>query len=226
MIEYKNVSKIYPGDAPALENVNLHIKNGEFISIVGQSGAGKSTLLKLLYAEEKPTTGDVIFDKENIVNLKNRKLPYHRRKIGTVFQDFKLLPKRTLFENIAFAMEVSGKTNEEIEEDVSKILDIVNLMDKAEKYPLEVSGGEQQKVALARALVNKPKVLIADEPTGNLDPISTWEIIQLFLKINEFGTTVMLATHNKGIVDKINKRVVVIDKGRVIRDDKHGKYCI
>lgn len=226
MIKYKNVSKIYPGDAPALENVNLHIKNGEFISVVGQSGAGKSTLLKLLYAEEKPTTGDVIFDKKNIVDLKNRKLPYHRRKIGTVFQDFKLLPKRTLFENIAFAMEVSGKTNEEIEEDVSKILDIVNLIDKAEKYPLEVSGGEQQKVALARALVNKPKVLIADEPTGNLDPISTWEIIQLLLKINEFGTTVMLATHNKGIVDKINKRVVAIDKGRVIRDDKHGKYCI
>ncbi len=226
MIIYKKVSKIYPGDLVALEDIDLHIKGGEFVSIVGQSGAGKSTLLKLLYAEEKPTMGDVFFDRKNIVNLKNRLLPYHRRNIGTVFQDFKLLPKRTLFENVAFAMEVAGKSNKEIESDVAQILDIVGLESKMDKYPCEVSGGEQQKAALARALVNKPKVLIADEPTGNLDPISTWDIVQLLTKINEFGTTVILATHNKGIVDELNRRVILIDKGKVAKDTEHGKYCI
>jgi len=226
MIEYRNVSKIYPGNYPALDNVNLIIQPGEFVSVVGQSGAGKSTFLKLLYAEEKPTVGDVIFNKKNIVNLKTRNLPYHRRQIGTVFQDFKLLPKKTLFENVAFAMEVAGKTNKEIDHDVRQILDIVGLSRKMGKFPQEVSGGEQQRAALARALVNKPKVLVADEPTGNLDPISTWEIVQLLLKINEIGTTVILATHNKGIVDKICRRVVSLDKGRVIRDDMNGKYCI
>lgn len=226
MIIYKDVSKIYPGNSPALENVNLHIKGGEFVSIVGQSGAGKSTLLKLLYAEEKPSSGDVVFNRKSVIDLKTRKLPYHRRNIGTVFQDFKLLPKKTLFENVAFAMEVANSSNKEIEKNVPQILDIVGLANKMDKYPHEVSGGEQQRAALARALVNKPKVLIADEPTGNLDPISTWDIIQLLLKINEFGTTIMLATHNKSIVDKISRRVIVIDKGKVIRDDKHGKYCI
>lgn len=226
MIEYRNVSKIYPGDTPALENVDLHIKSGEFLSVVGQSGAGKSTLLKLLYAEEKPSSGDIVFNRKSVINLKNRKLPYHRRNIGTVFQDFKLLPKKTLYENVAFAMEVASRSNNEIENDVPQILDIVGLANKLDKYPYEVSGGEQQRAALARALVNKPKVLIADEPTGNLDPISTWDIIQLLLKINEFGTTIILATHNKNIVDKIAKRVVVIDKGKIVRDDKHGKYCI
>lgn len=226
MIIYKKVSKIYPGDAAALKDIDLHIKAGEFVSVVGQSGAGKSTLLKLLYAEEKPTSGEIIFDRKNIVDLKNRRLPYHRRNIGTVFQDFKLLPKRTLAENVAFAMEVAGKTNEEIESDVAQILDIVGLGKKMEKYPAEVSGGEQQRAALARALVNKPKVLIADEPTGNLDPISTWDLVQLLTKINEFGTTVILATHNKGIVDKLCRRVVVLDKGKIIRDTEHGKYCI
>lgn len=226
MIIYKEVSKIYPGSAPALENVNLNIEGGEFVSIVGQSGAGKSTLLKLLYAEEKPSSGDIVFNRNSVVDLKTRKLPYHRRNIGTVFQDFKLLPKRTLFENVSFAMEVANRTNGEIQRDVPQILDIVGLANKMDKYPYEVSGGEQQRAALARALVNKPKVLIADEPTGNLDPISTWDIIQLLLKINEFGTTIMLATHNKSIVDKINRRVIVIDRGKIIRDEKHGKYCI
>lgn len=210
----------------ALFEVNLNIEAGEFLSIVGQSGAGKSTLLKLLYAEEKPTSGSVIFNGENLVDLKNRRLPFHRRKIGTVFQDFKLLPKKTIFENVAFAMEVAGKSDSEIFRDVPQILEIVNLKNKFDKYPEEISGGEQQRAALARALVNKPKVLVADEPTGNLDPISTWEIIQLLLKINEIGTTVILATHNKGIVDKLFRRVVVLDKGKVIRDDVNGKYCI
>lgn len=226
MINYQKVTKIYPTGSQALVEVNLNIKAGEFLSIVGQSGAGKSTLLKLLYAEEKPTVGDVIFNGENLIDLKNRRLPFHRRKIGTVFQDFKLLPKKTIFENVAFAMEAAGKSDSEIFRDVPQILEIVNLKNKFDKYPGEISGGEQQRAALARALVNKPKVLVADEPTGNLDPISTWDIIQLLLKINEIGTTVILATHNKGIVDKICRRVVVLDKGKVIRDDVNGKYCI
>jgi cell division transport system ATP-binding protein len=226
MIIYKKVSKIYSDDVAALQDINLNIKGGEFVTIVGQSGAGKSTLLKLLYAEERPTMGEVFFDRQNIVDLKTRQLPYHRRNIGTVFQDFKLLPKKTLFENVAFAMEVAGKSNEEIDSDVSQILDIVGLGSKLDKYPCEVSGGEQQRAALARALVNKPKVLIADEPTGNLDPISTWDIVQLLIKINEYGTTVVLATHNKGIVDKLNRRVVAMDRGRIVRDTEHGKYCI
>jgi len=226
MILYKKVSKIYSGDIVALKDVDLNIKTGEFISIVGQSGAGKSTLLKLLYAEEQPTKGKVLFDRQDIVNLKIRQLPYHRRNIGTVFQDFKLLSKRTLFENVAFAMEVAGKSKEEIKSDVAQILDIVGLGNKLEKYPDEVSGGEQQKAALARALVNKPRVLIADEPTGNLDPISTWDIVQLLIKINEYGTTVILATHNKGIVDKLSRRVVAMEKGKIVRDTEHGKYCI
>ncbi len=226
MIVYQNVSKIYPGNLPALENINLEIREGEFVSIVGHSGAGKSTFLKMLYAEEKPTSGNIYFHKNNIVDLKIRHLPKHRRKIGTVFQDYKLLPKKTLGENVSFAMEVGGKSNADIEEAVPQILDIVGLGKKVDMYPDEVSGGEQQRAALARALVSKPKVLLADEPTGNLDPISTWEIMQLLLKINEFGTTVILATHNKGVVDKLCKRVVVMDRGRVIRDEAHGKYCI
>lgn len=226
MINYQKVTKIYSTGSQALAEVNLEIKAGEFLSVVGQSGAGKSTLLKLLYAEERPTSGDVIFNGENLIDLKNRRLPFHRRKIGTVFQDFKLLPKKTIFENVAFAMEAAGKSDAEIFRDVPQILEIVNLKNKFNKYPGEISGGEQQRAALARALVNKPKVLVADEPTGNLDPISTWDIIQLLLKINEIGTTVILATHNKGIVDKICRRVVVLDKGKVIRDDVNGKYCI
>lgn len=226
MIIYENISKIYPGSSPALENINLEIREGEFVSIVGHSGAGKSTLLKMLYAEERPSSGHVYFHRKKITDLRIKELPYHRRKIGTVFQDYKLLPKKTLGENVAFAMEVAGKRNNEIDESVPQILDIVGLGKKLNVYPNEVSGGEQQRAALARALVNKPKILLADEPTGNLDPISTWDIMQLLLKINEFGTTVVLATHDKPIVDKVCKRVVVMDKGRIIRDEAHGKYCI
>lgn len=226
MIIYENVSKVYPGNAPALENINFEAREGEFVSIVGHSGAGKSTILKMLYVAERPTSGNIYFHRNNILNLKSRHMPRHRRNIGTVFQDYKLLPKKTLFENVSFALEVSGKNDLEIEEAVPQILDIVGLSNKMNKYPNEVSGGEQQRVALARALVNKPKVLLADEPTGNLDPISTWEIMQLLLKINEFGTTVILATHNKSVVDKICKRVIVMDKGRIIRDEARGRYCI
>jgi cell division transport system ATP-binding protein len=225
MIEYKNVSKVYSGENKALEGVNFHIKDKEFVSIVGQSGAGKSTLIRLLHAEEKPTTGDIVFNKESIVNLKKRHLPKHRRDIGVVFQDFKLLSKKNLFENVAFAMEVAGKSDEEIQEDVPQVLEIVGLEKQMHKYPHEVSGGEQQRAAIARALVNRPKVLVADEPTGNLDPEASWEIVQALLKINKYGTTVLLATHDKNIVDQICRRVIVLKEGKVIKDSKKGKYC-
>jgi len=227
MIVYDQVAKIYKkGEEPVLNDINLKIKEGEFVTFVGYSGAGKSTLLKMVYAEELPTEGDVYFYDKQLTKLKRRHLPRHRQQIGTVFQDYKLLPNRNVWQNVAFAMEVAGKSNKEIGEDVPQILDIVGLREKMQKYPDELSGGEQQKVALARALVNRPKVLVADEPTGNLDPISTWEIMQLLLKINEYGTTVMLATHDKSVVDRIARRVISMDQGRIVRDDSQGRYCI
>ncbi len=226
MIQFDKVSKIYPGDFVALENVDLIIESGEFVSIVGHSGAGKSTFLKMIYAEEHPTSGHVYFEGRDLATIKRKHLPYYRRNIGTVFQDFKLLPQKTAFENVAYALEVAGEPADEIEERVPEILDIVGMGNKMEKYPRQLSGGEQQKVSLARALVHRPQVIIADEPTGNLDPISTWEIVQLLLKINSFGTTILLATHNKDIVDKVNRRVIAMDRGRVIRDHAKGKYAI
>jgi len=226
MIKFDNVSKVYKGDFPALEDINLEIHEGEFISIVGQSGSGKSTLLKLIYAEEGATAGEVYFNDNLLNNLNKRKLPYHRRDIGTIFQDFKLLPRKTAYENVAYALEVSGTPQDEIEENVPQILDIVGLGNKMEKYPEQLSGGEQQKVAIARALVHTPMVIIADEPTGNLDPISSLEIVQLLIRINELGTTVVLASHDKDIVDKVNKRVLVLEKGKIIADYAKGKYKI
>jgi len=224
MIKFDDVSKIYKGDFPALENVNLEILEGEFVSIVGPSGAGKSTFLKLVYAEEMATTGEVFFNELALSSLSRRKLPFHRRLIGTVFQDFKLLPKKTVFENVAYALEVAGAPTQEITEDVPQILEIVGLGDKMGKYPYQLSGGEQQKVAFARALIHKPILIIADEPTGNLDPVSSLEIVDLLLKINKLGTTVLLASHDKDIVNKAQKRVLVIDKGRVMDDCAKGKY--
>jgi cell division transport system ATP-binding protein len=226
MIKFENVNKIYPGDFVALENINLFIDKGEFVSIVGQTGAGKSTLLKLIYAEEQPTSGTIYFNGRPIDSIKKKHLPYYRRNIGTIFQDFKLLPQKTVYENVAYALEVVGEPTDEINEKVPSILDIVGLSDKMEKYPKQLSGGEQQKVSIARALVHRPLVIIADEPTGNLDPITSWDIIQLLLKISSLGTTILLATHNKGIVDKINMRVIAMDRGRVIRDHQRGKYAI
>lgn len=225
MIKFENVSKIYPGDFVALEDINLSIEKGEFVSIVGHSGSGKSTLLKLIYAEERPTSGKIYFSDRDIDAIKQKHLPYFRRNIGTVFQDFKLLPQKTAYENVAYALEVSDETVEEINELVPEILDIVGMGNKMEKYPRQLSGGEQQKVCLARALVRKPPVIIADEPTGNLDPTSTWEIVQLLLKINSMGTTVILASHNKSIIDKLNGRVIELEKGKIIRDAK-GKYTV
>lgn len=210
----------------ALEDINLVIENGEFLSIVGHSGSGKSTLLKLIYAEEQATKGRVYFNDRPVNSIRQKHLPFFRRNIGTVFQDFKLLPQKTAFENIAYALEVSDETQEEINELVPEILDIVGMGDKAKKYPRQLSGGEQQKICLARALVRKPLVIVADEPTGNLDPTSTWEIIQLLLKINSMGTTIILATHNKDIVDKLNRRVIALDRGKVSSDQKKGRYVI
>lgn len=224
MIKFENVSKIYPGNFVALENIDVFIKKGEFVSIVGHSGSGKSTLLKLIYAEEQPTGGRVYFNDRPLDTINKKHLPFYRRNIGTVFQDFKLLPKKTVYENVAYALEVSDSSQEEIEELVPEILDIVGMGDKMEKYPNQISGGEKQKVCLARALVCKPLVIIADEPTGNLDPTSTWEIIQLLVKINSMGTTILLASHNKSIVDKLNRRVLELEEGRLIRDNEKGKY--
>lgn len=226
IIKFDAVSKVYKGDFLALENIDLEIQEGEFISVVGQSGSGKSTLLKLIYAEERATAGEVYFNDQLLNNISRRKLPYHRRDIGTIFQDFKLLPKKTIYENVAYALEVAEAPSEEIRENVPQILDIVGLGDKMQKYPHQLSGGEQQKVAIARALVHTPMVIVADEPTGNLDPISSLEIVELLIRINKLGTTVILASHDRDIVDKANKRVLVLDKGRIVANYAKGKYKI
>ncbi|MDO8566306.1 MAG: cell division ATP-binding protein FtsE [Candidatus Moranbacteria bacterium] len=226
MIRFENVAKIFPGDVSVLTGINLSVQPGEFISIVGASGAGKSTLLKLIYAEEEPTEGEIYFNERPLSHISRKHLPFFRRNIGTVFQDFKLLPERTAFENVAYALEVDGRSTADIDLEVPEILEIVGLGDKMYHFPRQLSGGEQQRVSLARALIHRPKVIIADEPTGNLDPVSANEIIQLLLQINSFGTTVLLATHNKGVVDKLGKRVILINKGRISHDQDKGKYML
>ena len=226
MIYFDNVSKIYSPTSAALRNVTLEIKAKEFISLVGPSGAGKSTLLKLLIAEETPSEGRVLFDGTDVASLPPRYLPFLRRRIGMVFQDFKLLAGKTAYENVTFAMEAAGKPEREITETVSEVLALVDLLDKRVHFPHELSGGEKQRVAIARAIVNQPDVLMADEPTGNLDPVNTWEIVRLLEKINELGTTVILATHDKQIVDHLGRRVVSLERGEVVRDEKKGKYIV
>jgi cell division transport system ATP-binding protein len=226
MIRFENISKVYPEEIIVLQDIDLVIEPGDFVSLVGHSGAGKSTLLKLIYAEEEPTTGEVYFNERPISAIQRKHLPFFRRNIGTVFQDFKLFSQKTVFENVAYALEVYGKTNEEIADEVPQILDIVGLSGKANKYPKQLSGGEQQRVSMARALIRDPKVIIADEPTGNLDPVATKDIINLLLEINKLGTTVILATHNKAIVDKLGRRVITLDNGRVTRDEQNGKYVL
>lgn len=225
-IRLENISKLYAGENPVLQGVNLNIEPGEFVSIVGPSGAGKSTLLKLIYAEEEPTEGEIFFGDRSVGSIKRRLLPYYRRNFGMVFQDFKLLSQKTVFENIAYALEVAGFTSEEIADEVPQILEIVGLSNRAGNYPRQLSGGEQQRVSLARALIHRPSVLIADEPTGNLDPTSTHDIIRLLLEINNMGATVLLATHNKPIVDGLGKRVIALADGTIVRDDKKGKYVV
>jgi len=224
LIKFDGVTKIYKGDFSALENINLEIQTGEFVSIVGKSGAGKSTLFKIIYAEETPTSGNILFEGESLDAFAKSKIFLHRRKIGTVFQDFKLLPNKTAFENVAYALEAAGVAKEEILENVPQALDVVGLGNKMEKFPHQLSAGEQQRVSFARALIQKPIVIVADEPTGNLDPISSWDIIRLMLKINEMGTTIILSSHDKYVVDKINKRVVILEDGKIIGDCPIGKY--
>ena len=226
MIFFDRVSKIYPDSSVALEDVTLTIEPREFVSIVGPSGAGKTTLLKLFLAEEKPTQGAVYYNDTDVHELNKRDIDAFRREVGMVFQDFRLLPNRTVYENIAFTMEACGRTDEEIESDVPHVLELVDLLPKIWNFPHELSGGEKQRVAIARALVNEPDIIIADEPTGNLDPVNTYDVVQILKKINDLGTTVILTTHNKGIIDSLGKRVIVMERGRVVRDDKKGSYFV
>lgn len=222
MIEFQNVSKVYDNGAVALDNVTIHIEKGEFVLVVGHSGAGKSTLFKLLTHEVIPDEGSVIVNSVDVTRIKGSKVPMLRRKLGVVFQDFRLLPNKTVGENIAFALEVIEEKRSLIKEKVNHVLDLVGLTDKKDDYPEDLSGGEQQRVAIARAIVNRPAVLIADEPTGNLDPITSRDIVDLFKRINNYGTTVVMITHNMDIVSYLNKRVIALENGRVVSDQLKG----
>jgi len=226
MIFFDRVSKVYPDSSVALQNVTFSIEPKEFVSIVGHSGAGKTTLLKMFLGEERPSEGKVFYESTDVHTLKKQEINDFRRKVGMIFQDFRLLPDKTIFENIAFTMEAAGRPDEEIDADVPYVLELVGLSPKIWNFPRELSGGEQQRVAIARALVNQPDIIIADEPTGNLDPENTYDIVQILKKINDQGTTVILTTHNKGIIDSLGKRVIAMEKGRIVRDDKEGKYFI
>lgn len=229
MIIFQNVSKVYQNNShqsTALEDATFTVNPKEFVSLVGKSGAGKSTIIKLLIGEEKPTKGRVIFSSYDVNKLKNKDLPALRRRIGVIFQDFRLLNNKTAFENVAFALEAAGRLEKDIKEFVPQALDMVGLKNKMTNFPRELSGGEKQRVAIARAMVNYPDVIVADEPTGNLDPVNTWEILRLLQKINELGTTVILATHNKDVVNHLDRRVISLENGRIIRDDEKGKYIL
>jgi cell division transport system ATP-binding protein len=226
MIKFQNITKIYPPNTIALENVSFEIKPKEFVSIVGKSGSGKTTLLKLLLAEENPTKGRVFFNGKDLSKIKKSQISKFRRKIGTVFQDYKLLPSKTTYENIAYPLEVTGATDEEISKQVVEVLEIVGLADRSNNFPAELSGGECQRASFARAFIHRPEVILADEPTGNLDPYHTLEIIKLLLKIHEIGTTVVLATHNKETINMLGKRVITLEKGKVIRDEEKGRFIL
>ena len=229
MITFQNVTKEYNSNHSsyrALDDINFEIKDGEFVSVIGPSGAGKSTLLKLLIREELPSGGQVLVDDVDVAGLEDGEVPELRRKIGTIFQDFKLLSGKTAFENVAFAMEVVGASPDQLEDDVPKVLKIVGMEDKAGNFPHQLSGGEKQRLAIARALVHRPKFLLADEPTGNLDLLNTFDVIKLLLKINEFGTTVVLASHDREVVNAVGRRVITMDKGKVVKDQEKGKYSI
>jgi cell division transport system ATP-binding protein len=223
MIYFDNVTKVYPGNDLALENITLSIDDGEFVSVVGHSGAGKTTMVRLILGEVHPTSGTLSFESQDISEMDSSEVSLLRRRIGTVFQDFKLLPNKTAYENIAFAMEVAGRSDEDVAADVPHVLDLVNLSQKRDRFPRELSGGERQRLSIARAIVNQPDVIIADEPTGNLDPEATYEIIQILQKINELGTTVILTTHSQGVVDSLKKRVIRLEEGRIISDTKASK---
>lgn len=224
MIEFVNVNKQYKSGKKALDNINLKINKGDFIFLVGSSGAGKSTFIKLLLKEEEVSSGSITIDNSDITKIPKRKIPKLRRGIGVVFQDFRLLPNKNVYENVAFAMEITGHTTKEIRRRVPFVLGMVGLSEKAKSYPNQLSGGEQQRVSIARAIVNNPNLLIADEPTGNLDPQTAWEIMNILKDINRRGTTIIMATHAKELVDEMKKRVVALDKGKLVRDEERGSY--
>lgn len=224
MIEFRNIHKTYDNGVEALDGINLKINKGEFLFLVGPSGAGKSTFIKLLLKEEEPTSGSIIVDNEDITTYSKRKTPYLRRKISVVFQDFRLLEEKTLYENVAFAMQVVGASPKEIRRQVPMVLGMVGLSDRAKQFPHQLSGGEKQRVSIARAIVNRPIILIADEPTGNLDPDTAWEVMKVLRHISRRGTTILMATHAKDIVDVMQQRVVALEKGRIVRDVQRGIY--
>lgn len=224
MIEMHDVWKTYPNGSVALQGITVRIEKGEFVYVVGPSGAGKSTFIKLMYREERPTKGSIFVNGFNIERLKERKIPLLRRQIGVVFQDFKLLPRLTVKENVAFALEVIEAPQKKIRQRVAEVLELVGLTQKADSFPDELSGGQQQRVSVARALINNPTVIIADEPTGNLDPETSWDIMSLFEEINRRGTTIVMATHNKEIVNTLKKRVLAVEGGLIVRDEKRGVY--
>jgi len=226
MIIFQNVSQVYNHSTVALDKVSFKIQPGEFASIVGRSGAGKSTVVKLLIGEERPVKGQIFFGSYEVNKLKSREMPEFRRHIGVIFQDFRLLSKKTVFENVAFALEVAGRPQKEIIEYVPQVLDMVGLRDKMGNFPQQLSGGEKQRVAIARAMINRPDVIIADEPTGNLDPFNTWEVVKLLTKINELGSTVILATHDKEVVNALGQRVITLENGKVVKDEENGRFII
>jgi cell division transport system ATP-binding protein len=226
MIKLIDVKKIYPSGVVALNNINLEIKKGEFVFLVGSTGSGKSTLIKLLYREEIPTSGKVLISNINVAELKESKVPYLRQKIGVVFQDFKLLPNRTVWENVAFTLKILGVGKYEQEKKVKAALELTGLAEYSNFYVNDISGGERQRVAIARSIINTPSILLADEPTGNLDPDNTWEIMTLLKKINAKGTTIIVSTHNKSIVDAMKKRVITMVKGNLVQDQREGEYTI
>ena len=226
MIKFEKVSKIYPLNSVAVKDVSFEIKEGEFVSLVGKSGAGKSTLLELFLREEFPTEGRILFQGDDVHQIKDSLLPEFRRKVGAIFQDYKLLQNKTAYENIAYIMEVMGAAEQDIVRDVSEVLEIVGLINRAHHYPAQLSGGEKQRVAIARALIHRPDVIIADEPTGNLDPYHTRDIIGLLVKINELGTTIILATHNREVINRLGKRVLTLNEGKLVRDEERGKFMI
>lgn len=224
MLEMVEVSKIYPGGSVALQDINVRIEQGEFVFIVGPSGAGKSTFFKMLFREVLPSSGKVIVNGHDLVKMTDKEIPYFRRQLGIVFQDYRLLPDRTVYDNVAFAMQVIETPYRKIKRRVNDVLDLVGLRKRAHAYPTELSGGEQQRIAIARAIVNDPILLIADEPTGNLDPETSWEIMDIFREVNKSGTTIVMATHDREIVDEMEKRVIAIEHGHIVRDDAKGVY--
>lgn len=224
MLEMIDVSKIYPGGSVALQDINVRIEQGEFVFIVGPSGAGKSTFFKMLFREVLPSSGKVIVNGHDLVKMTDKEIPYFRRQLGIVFQDYRLLPDRTVYDNVAFAMQVIETPYRKIKRRVNDVLDLVGLRKRAHAYPTELSGGEQQRIAIARAIVNDPILLIADEPTGNLDPETSWEIMDIFREVNKSETTIVMATHDREIVDEMEKRVIAIEHGHIVRDDAKGVY--